>query len=319
MLRKILVAAALALATMASAHAEETRLFTDALGREVNIPANPKRIAALHDLTVTVPLLELGVTPVGSLGRNAPDGSFFIRGARTLTGVDFANSDIVNLGSFPVDVEAVAALDPDLIITTVYDNTSIEQLETIAPTIVTEDNMRGDFVLFDDYAEITGTGERLKTLKTRYAGQIAQIRELADTSKISVAVFGPHQGQIVAWHTYGAIGKVLRDAGFRSPAIVDAIPGSDRKYFSAEELKAFDADFIITTYDMRSGLSPKDLLEEFEALVPGFCQHLHACRNGQFIMLPREDAVTRSFEALTMMSSVVTAMLGKPFVPYAEE
>lgn len=51
--------------------------FTDDLGRVVNVPLHPQRIVSLHDLDITIPLIELGVPPVASHGRTRPDGSHF--------------------------------------------------------------------------------------------------------------------------------------------------------------------------------------------------------------------------------------------------
>ena len=49
--------------------------FTDDLGRVVTVPRHPQRIVSLHDLDITIPLIELGVPPVASHGRTRPDGS----------------------------------------------------------------------------------------------------------------------------------------------------------------------------------------------------------------------------------------------------
>jgi iron complex transport system substrate-binding protein len=41
--------------------AEPTQVFTDDLGRKVTVPVHPQRIVSLHDLDITIPLIELGV------------------------------------------------------------------------------------------------------------------------------------------------------------------------------------------------------------------------------------------------------------------
>ncbi|MBK1756642.1 MAG: ABC transporter substrate-binding protein, partial [Escherichia coli] len=38
---------------------EPVQVFTDDLGRKVTVPAHPKRIVSLHDLDITIPLIEL--------------------------------------------------------------------------------------------------------------------------------------------------------------------------------------------------------------------------------------------------------------------
>ena len=116
LLRKLVLAIGIAGALASAAPAQDVRVFTDDTGRDVTIPVKPQRIVALQDLFFTIPLIELGVNPVGSMGRTADDGSHFIRSSKTVTGLDFDNSDIVYVGGSTPDLEAIAALQPDLII-----------------------------------------------------------------------------------------------------------------------------------------------------------------------------------------------------------
>ena len=56
--------------------AEPTQTFTDDLNRKVVVPVHPKRIVSLHDLDITIPLIELGVPPVApSMGASAGAGA----------------------------------------------------------------------------------------------------------------------------------------------------------------------------------------------------------------------------------------------------
>jgi iron complex transport system substrate-binding protein len=319
MFRSIKALAALGLALVALASpilAQETRTFTDDLGRVVEIPVAPQRIAGMHDLAVTVPLIELGIMPVGSHGRTTAEGVGFIRSSKTLTGVDFDNSDIKFLGNLPADIEAVAAVEPDLIITTPWQSVPVEQLEAIAPTIVLDEAVRGDFGMFDVLAELTGTQERLAILQERYEGQITQIKRLIDTGSISVNVIQGVRGQVAVWHTYSALGKVLRDAGFAFPARVDAIPERGTMNFSAEELPELDADFIFVTYRTDTLETPADADAQLKEVIPSYCEFLHACRENQMIIIPREEASAASYYGLGVMSYMVLSQIGgRNFVP----
>ena len=313
-----MVAAAIvcAFALVAPALAQQTSSFTDDAGRVVEVPTHPLRIVSLHDLAITVPLLELGVTPVGSHGRTTAEGVPFIRSSDVLTGVDFDNSDIKFVGNLPADVEAVAALEPDLILTTPWQTASVEQLAAIAPTVVLDDESRGDLAMHDVLAELTGTEDRLAVLKARYEGQLAQIRRLIDTGSVSVNVIQGVDGQLFSWHTYGALGKVLRDAGFSFPARVDAIPAGEYESMSAETLPELDADFVFVTYRTDTLETPASALEHLEAVMPGFCQFLHACRENQMIIIPREEASASSYYGLGVLSyMIISHISGRTFVP----
>ncbi len=316
-IRTIVLAALLLLPSAAMAQA--TRSFTDDTGRTVDIPTKPLRIVSLQDLVLTVPLLELGVTPVGSHGRTTAEGAPFIRSSAVLTGIDFNNSAIKFVGNLPADVEAIAALQPDLILTTPWQTAPVEQLQAIAPTLVLDDNVRDVLGMHDVLADITGTTDRLAILKARYAGQIAQIKRLIDTGSITVSVIQGNDGSLSIEHTYGALGKVLRDAGFRFPARVDAIPAGQSAEFSAESLPEFDADFVFGTYRTDTLQTPADAISALEGVMPDFCSFLHACREGQFIVIPREEASAASYYGLGVLSyMIISNISGRPFVPKPE-
>ena len=316
MLKQFAAVGILVLAGLTAGIAQETRSFTDDAGRTVDIPAKPLRIVSLQDLAITVPLLELGVTPVGSHGRTTAEGQPFIRSSDVLTGIDFDNSDIKFVGNLPADVEAVAALEPDLILTTPWQTAPVEQLEAIAPTVVLDDSKRGDLAMHDILAELTGTEDRLAVLKTRYEGQIAQIKRLIDTESISVNVIQGVDGQVLSWHTYGALGKVLRDAGFAFPDRVNAIPEGEFERMSGEAFPELDADFVFATYRTDTLETPADAKKYLEEVLPGFCDYLHACRENQFIVIPREEASASSYYGLGVLSyMIISNISGRDFVP----
>lgn len=294
------------------ASAQDTRTLTDDTGTEVTVPAAPERIVTLHDSTLTVPLIELGVLPAGSHGRVGEDGSEpFIRSGMILTGTDFG-SGIEWVGDGPVDVERIAALGPDLILTTPWQEVPVEQLRAIAPTVVVDPSRRDRDEVYDLLAEIAGpeAQERLARLQARYAAQIAQIREVVgDPSAITVSTFQVYDGTISASHTWGNLGRVLRDAGFSQPEILDTIPENGEAEFSLERLPEFDADVIIATYNTGWG---NELPAEREALlasVPGFCEAMFACREGQMFFIPRDEAFSMSWDALGMTAYAVLALL----------
>ncbi|MBK0032417.1 iron-siderophore ABC transporter substrate-binding protein [Erwinia sp. S43] len=301
------------LTCLSATAAEPTQQFTDDLGRTVTVPLHPQRIVSLHDLDITIPLIELGVPPVASHGRTRADGSHFLRSSGLLTGVDFDNSSIQFIGTADMDIEAIAAAKPDLIITEPSRNTAIEQLEKIAPTVSIDHLVGGAPRIYSKLAQLTGSQKQLAILERRYQEQIKQLKLMVDTQHITVSVIQANKGKITVHHTYRALGRVLRDAGFRFPPLIDSIPDGDRIEVSAERLPELDADYIFDTWRSDTGGKPQEELDAMNAIMPGWCEFLNACRSGHYILLPREETISNSFAALSLMvAQVQSHIAGRP-------
>jgi iron complex transport system substrate-binding protein len=133
---------------------------------------------------------------VASHGRTRPDGSHFLRSSGMLTGVDFDNSTIRFIGTADIDIEAIAAVKPDLIITEPTRNTPVEQLEKIAPTVSIDHLDGGAPEIYRKLAQLTGTQARLAILERRYEEQIKALKATLDTRKIkSDHLKRPHGGE----------------------------------------------------------------------------------------------------------------------------
>lgn len=100
-----------------------TRVFTDMNGAK-DIPVAPERI---FSISATTPLLALGVTPSGGLQYEL-EQDYYLRPY---------TDEIEVAGDYPPNMEAIAALQPDLIIASSFVAPDIvEQLEKIAPTVL---------------------------------------------------------------------------------------------------------------------------------------------------------------------------------------
>lgn len=293
--------------------AETTQLFTDDLGRQVRVPVAPKRIVSLHDLDITLPLIELGVMPVASHGRTRADGSHFLRSGLLLTGVDFDNAPIKYIGTADIDIEAIASLKPDLIITEPSRGTPLEQLEKIAPTVSIDHLDGGAPKIYQKLATLTGTQAKLAQLERRYQAQIRALKESLGSQKISVSVIQANQGKMMVLHTYHSLGRVLRDAGFTFPALIENIPEGKRVDVSAEQLPELDATFVFATWRGDLGGKPQDELAAMEQVLPGWCQFLSACRAGRYILISREEAIANTYASLGMMAAQIQSQIaGRP-------
>lgn len=296
-----------------AAAAVDSQTFTDDLGRTVSVPLHPQRIVSMHDLDITIPLIELGVPPVASHGRTRPDGSHYLRSSAQLTGVDFDNSDIRFIGTADIDLEAVAAAKPDLIITEPSRHVSVEQLAKIAPT-VSIDHLQGSApLIYRKLAQLTGSQARLAVLERRYQEQIKQLKATVAPQQYRVSVIQANNGKVTVHHSYHALGRVLRDAGFRFPPLIDKIPDGQRIDVSAEQLPELDADFVFATWRSDTGGKPQDELKAMEAVMPAWCDFMRACRTGRYILLPREEVISNSYAALTLMvAQVQSHIAGRP-------
>ncbi|UYN99814.1 MAG: ABC transporter substrate-binding protein [Devosia sp.] len=315
---------ALALAFSIPAMAQETRSFTAANGT-FDIPVAPQRIVALNDQIVALPLYELGAPVVGSAGRTDADGNHFMRGGMDTLGIDFANSDIGYVGGFnALDVEAIAALQPDLIIGGPYTDAAVaEQLQSVAPTLIINNNELGIIETLRTFADITGKTGNFEARLARYQSNVARTREWLETPEdISVAmtfVFPAGEEMWVYKHTgnLGAIAQVVRDLGFKEPAAVAALADNETNY-SAELIQDLDADFIFGFYRQQPDATPATVRAAYETFAPGWCQALTACQNGQFLLLPGPTfgpTMTGLDLALELIESNITA---RPFTPFEE-
>lgn len=323
-MRLALATLALLAGVLAPALAQETRSFTAANGT-FEIPLAPQRIVALNDQIVALPLIELGAPVVGSTGRIDTEGNHFLRGGMDTLGVDYSNSDIGFVGTFnALDVEAIAALSPDLIIGGPYTDPDVaEQLQSVAPTLIINNSELGIIGTMRTLADITGqTGDFEARLK-RYEDNVARTRDfLQNPEDISVAltfVFPEGAEMWVYKHTgnLGAIAQVVRDLGFKEPAAVTALADNQTNY-SAELIQDLDADFIFGFYRQQPDATPATIRAAYETFAPGWCQALSACQNGQFILLPGPSfgpTMTGLEMALELVESNIAA---RPFTPFVE-
>lgn len=308
--RAVFCAAFLAISSCLPAASALGRPITDDDGRIVEVPDRPLRIISLDDADLTVPLLELDVVPIASPGRIGRDGRHFLRSALTLTGLDFDNTGMAFLGLQPIDVESVAALKPDLIITLKGRPTPAEQLQAIAPVIVVDDILRGPDGVYDLLAEVTGRQPALSILRRRYAAQVEQLRRLAGDDPPMVSVISAtSDGKIGVERSYGSIGLALRDAGFPSPKLTETIAENSGAAFSPEALPEFDADVIFDTFRNDRNETASDAKKRMQAMMPDYCRFLRACREGRYYFLPRDEAKSTTYSARMMAVAVLTGII----------
>jgi iron complex transport system substrate-binding protein len=145
--------------------AATTRLYTDYKKREVEIPADPQHIVYVGSNPGD--LLALGVKPIGA--------------SLSVIGTQVAYPDLLEGIEdiwYPFSPEKILALSPDLIIFDDWDETGIEALSQIAPTVVvgldgtfpTEERVR-------QLAELFGRTAEADTWFDAYKAKVAAVNE----------------------------------------------------------------------------------------------------------------------------------------------
>ncbi|SFQ64159.1 iron complex transport system substrate-binding protein [Roseivivax halotolerans] len=246
---KRLLATVAALAALAlPAVAQEMRTYTDALGREVEIPVDPQRVVVLNDSNGGAQTLELGITPVGMTTRS---GVFELGSRYDLSGT----TPIGDYGA--PDLEAIAALNPDLIVGYTASGEAgqspgeISAFEALAPFVMPE-TFAPVHEVMADFAALYGREEMLAELRSRDAERLAEVRALLDVDfdDLSVSVVQINSEGLVNTFRAGffAFGEVLTELGFRN------FPENQTDSFaegecctpdvSMERIQDFDADVL---------------------------------------------------------------------------
>lgn len=231
--------------TAESTSAEE-RVMTDALGNEVTIPANPKKIIGsyLEDY-----LVALDVTPVAQWTVNNSSIQDYLQD----------KLDGIPTISYDLPYEEVLKYEPDLLLVSssaLVEGGKYEEYSKIAPTYVVKN---GDDVTWRD--QMLDVGAVLNKEKEAEA-VLSDYDTLAEETKKEIADKAGEQSAAVLWITNNqafmvsetrSSGAVLYgDLGLKVPSLVKEISESataDWSSVSLEKLAELDADnlFVINS------------------------------------------------------------------------
>jgi iron complex transport system substrate-binding protein len=230
----------------------ETRMVTDIYGEPIEVPGDPQRIVAIHDVNGGEQILSLGYEVVGFPTR---DGEF----DSELTSV-YDLEGVREVGDvYAPNIEAILALEPDLIVGEGYDGQGQdqfmddgihEQLESIAP-VVYIDAFRPVDEIMADFAELLGPRAQAEYERQRdaYDTELAAVQaELGDTEGLSVAVVGMRADDVV--EAYGpetlVPSVIISSLGIEQPPITeDAEEEGGYLSLSLERIPDVSADVIL--------------------------------------------------------------------------
>ncbi|KAF0995428.1 ABC transporter substrate-binding protein [Geobacillus sp. TFV-3] len=226
--------------------AEASYTVVHAMGT-VEIKGTPKRVVILTN-EGTEALLALGVKPVGAVKSWTGD-PWYDHIKDKMDGVKE-----LGLESEP-NVEAIAALKPDLIIGNKMRHEKIyEQLNQIAPTVFSE-TLRGkwkdNFLL---YAKAVNKEEKGKQVIAEYDKRIEDLKaKLGDKLKMKVSIVRFMAGDVRIYHKNSFSGVILDQLGFARPESQNVDDFAEIGV-TKERIPAMDGDILFYfTYETGDG------------------------------------------------------------------
>lgn len=288
--------------------------FTDDKGVTVELDQRPERL--LIDVNAAAPLWDFGIRPVGVFGWNASEtGDFGDAGGN----IDPTTVEVAGNASDPVQLEKMAAVDPDLIITVTWtpdnpnDYWSIEesllpQVQDIAPIIAMSATGRAD-VNTERFAELAAAlGADVDT------PELAEARERYEAAKRDLESTAAERSDLQVLFLY-VDSELLyianppdwADLAFYQAAgvnivVPDAEPGSFWEELSLEQALTYPADIIMSS--SRPGTVPP---EEF-ATHPSFGAH-PASQAGQVV--PWNQDFIMSYQGMAAAMEHLTTTLNE--------
>jgi len=219
-----------------------TQRIEHAMG-ETSVPGDPRRVVVL-DTGELDSATALGITPVGG-----------VTALPELPVLEYLQDDVGDMeivGTIEEpDLEAVAALQPDLILSSKVRHEKIyDDLSQIAPTVFTETVgvvWKENFLL---HAEALGKRDEADQMLTDYEKRAADIGARltekfgGEKPTVSIVRFLPGETRIYLSETF--IGTILEDTGLPRPATQQKKDFA--LYPSPEQISKMDADLLFFTH-----------------------------------------------------------------------
>ena len=206
---------------------------------EATVPAAPKRIVVL-DTGELDSMAALGIKPVGAVSV-FQDAGFQPYLAAAMEGVK-------NVGTIgQPNLEAIAALQPDLIISSEMRHEKIyEELRQIAPTVFTERvgvTWKENFLL---HAEAVGEKAEAEAIMARYDQRTGDLKTKLNAANTSVSVIRGLSSEVRVYNDGSFIGTILKDLGFKRPEGHTDDVTFDKA--GEEQIPSMDADLMFITH-----------------------------------------------------------------------
>ncbi len=221
--------------------ADGARVVVGVDGVEQSVPGSPERVVTLSEPTLDA-ALALGVTPVGTSAARGQSGVAPYLADRA------SGIEIVGLVAQP-NIEAIAALHPDLILTdgtSINNNASmIELLRQIAPTVVTGlagGDWQDNLTLTADALDRASQGQQVIT---DYQARVADVSgRLGSNANAQISVVRAQNNGFSLILKELPPGLVLTDLGLRRPPSQDREGRGHSEPISTENIDQIDGDWV---------------------------------------------------------------------------
>ncbi|MFD7745037.1 ABC transporter substrate-binding protein [Streptomyces sp. NPDC059698] len=257
-----------------SGSAGSTRTVRTAMG-DVKVKEAPERVVVL-DTAELDSALTLGVKPVGSTHADVKSGFLDYLPEDRVAGIE----DVGQM--MTPNLEAIAALKPDLILTSkVRHGDKYAELSEIAPTVMTENTGYPWKENFQLHAEALGKKAEAKKVTADYARHVTDVtkalggRAKAAGTEVNMVRF-IEGADIRIYGKKNYIATILADVGLGRPAITDKAEDGFSYDVSPEKIDLADADAVFhSTYG-----DPKKA-KETETTGGALWKNMAAVKNGK--------------------------------------
>ncbi|OWA00805.1 ABC transporter substrate-binding protein [Streptomyces sp. CS113] len=217
-----------------------TRQITDATGRKVDVPAEPKKVVTLSEPTLDA-ALALGVEPVGATaGRGQQGVSSYL--------ADKAGTADVVATVAEADMEKLAALQPDLILLdeTTAVKKEVSKLESIAPTVVTAQLNEDWKKAFSATADALNQKAEAERLLSGFDADVAATKsKLGENAGAVVSVVRwQNKAPSAVGRGVGHVGATITALGLGRPKDQQGVGTGHSEPVSLEKLATIDGDWL---------------------------------------------------------------------------
>lgn len=240
----------------------QTRLVQTPIG-EVEVPLSPQRIIALDEyaamnlLAFNIEAMEVGGAYKSLISHEI-----------------LADYDIPVLGqddAFTVNLEAIAASKPDLIVVTAESAfvSATEALSDIAPTVVIPYPSPWRDVITAT-GQVFGQEDRAKQIITALEARISDIKATLGDEPLSLSIMGETYGTTFSISPLAPVSAIVSEAGFSRPAAqIDGTPAAGYEAIiplSFELIGEHDADVVAVLQSVYYDASVVTEVETYQQL-----------------------------------------------------